>query len=254
MTFATLARLLDDLTAKTGSYRGATENADSAEALDWAFKLLAQKCSFFDPAVTFTPVLNQATYRLNDLTVFGRKIVEPLTLIINGNPCSDASGRRAGLYSIQELNELFPQWRTASASTSSVAVAYGSNTLMVYPKPSQSVLDAGNNFVEATIVPGWIKANGTYVASGASGLYSGGVWDTTASPDLADEFHEALAVMAAVKLGKPVVDSDAAWNTLNAYSAELTTQVDDLARRNRAAMSSLGSIKPTDRSDRWLRL
>ena len=47
MTFATLARLVEDLAGKIGGYRGASERADSAEYLDWAMKCLAQRCCFY---------------------------------------------------------------------------------------------------------------------------------------------------------------------------------------------------------------
>ncbi|MBS1826522.1 MAG: hypothetical protein JST93_14495 [Acidobacteria bacterium] len=250
MNFTNLSRLVDDLVQKQGGYRGPTSTTDSAEYLDWAMKVLAQRCAFFDPKVSFALVADQETYRLDNLSTFSKYVLDPLSVYIGGNPLYDASGRRAGLWTINELNQFNPQWRTQSHGTPYVAVAYGSNTLLLNPKPDSTTVSAGNCFVEGTVVPGWWKTDGTYSASGAAGV----VADGTATPDLPADMHEVLAVLAAVKAIKPMADSDAGWALVNAYSTELADSVETLARRNRAAMSALGSILPSDRAQRFVRL
>jgi len=253
MNFGTLSRLAEDLTGKIGTYRGALERADHAEALDWAMKLLAQRCAFYDPKITFTVTADQAEYRLNSSTAFTRRIVKPYSVVVNSNPLNDASRFRTGLWTINELNEIYSKWRTDSSGTPIAAVVY-SGKLRLYPAPNAGVVSTGNCFVEGEIVPGWIKTDGSYSASGAAGLNSAGTWDLTAEPDLPDQYHELLAVLAAIKLAQPEAESQEAWTTLNSYNADLTVQVERLERENRAQISAWGSLNPSDRKDRFLRM
>lgn len=253
MNFGTLSRLAEDLSAKIGTYRGALERTDHAEALDWAMKLLAQRCAFYDPKVNFTLTADQAEYRLNSSTVFGRRIVKPYTVVVNSNPLVDASRCHIGLWTVNELNEVYSKWRTDSSGTPIAAVVY-SGKLRLYPAPNIGAVSTGNCFVEGEIVPGWIKTDGSYSASGAAGLVTGSTWDLTAEPDLADQYHELLAVLAAIKLAQPEAESEQAWATLGSYNADLAVQVERLERENRAQITAWGSLKPSDRTDRYLRL
>ena len=253
MYFETLSRLAEDLSAKIGTYRGALERSDHAEALDWSMKLLAQKCAFYDPRIPFTLTADTAEYRLNSSTAFTRKIVKPYSVVVNSNPLYDASRFRAGLWTINELNQIYSQWRTDSSGTPIAAVVY-SGKLRLHPAPNADVVSAGNCFVEGEIIPGWIKTDGSYSASGAAGLNNAGTWDLTAEPDLPEQYHELLAVLAAIKLAQPEADSEQAWATLNTYNADLAVQAERLEAENKAQISAWGSLNPSDRKDRFLRI
>jgi hypothetical protein len=160
-------------------------NAEVVSALNDAMRDIALEAWLVEPSLTLTLTAGTYTYSLRDTGIVSKKALKVLRVVINNIPLTTADGRRRGLWSFQELEEKYPQWRGADNSTPHVAVQLGPN-LILYPPPTSTVVSAGENYITALRLPADL--------SSAS---------LSASPDLPEELHEGLAKVAAAKAADP---------------------------------------------------
>lgn len=109
---------------------------------------------FYSDTVDFTMTANQTTYDLTTanaaFTISGtqRKMLAVTNVIVNGYPLRNFSGLVAGV-SQDEMDDLWPQYRTASADIPTRWWVTGAGTLHVAAKPTSACISAGSNYVSA---------------------------------------------------------------------------------------------------------
>lgn len=220
-----LANLQVDL-----DYKGVVDLTSFPSALpylNWAIRTISIQIKQLDPSIAMTLVLDQDTYQLRNTAQFSRKVLRVYRVIINGNPLLTARGMDYGLWSYDELERKRANWRIDPEGVPVRAVPFG-QSLILNPKPSQAVLDAGGNYVM-----------GTYLA--ADMLSS----DGANSPDLPEELHEALAYLIAVRASMPNVTEDEGWKRLQSYSSEWSGMAEALRMENQRLIDSWGTTTAT---------
>ena len=237
MTLDDLIDLKNDYEQTLGNYRGIPTDEESTAQLNHALRIFGTKLSMLDPKVTVTLASGVMFYDLHDTTVFSRRVLKPESLIINGRILPSADGRSTSLWSLQELEQRYPAWRTTGAGTPILGAWYGNRRLIVWPAPSQAVIDAGNNYLSGQYIPGSVTASGTYDPQG----FNANHLDST--PDLDTTLHEPLAFLAAVLSSVPVASEQVAWSRMSQYNALWTDAVDKIARDNTNAISPFGTTR-----------
>jgi hypothetical protein len=155
--------------------------------------------------------------------VVNKKVVKPLKVFINENPLYTADGRAQGLWALDELENYVPQWRTDDAGETRRAVHIGTK-LLLNPKPTQALVDAGNNFLSALILAPTLSASGLAV-----------------EPQIPEELHECLAYFAAVRSAMPYVTEQEGWARLKAYQESWQGVVEEVRRENLGQIMSWGT-------------
>ena len=168
-----------------GYFGAAPSDTDVVACLNDALYELGEDAFVYDPSVVLTMAADTASYDLRG-TACSRKVLQAFSVTINGVPLWDASRRRPGMWSIDELGMGFPQWRSHASGTPSRAVQYGT-TLVLDPPPSASVA-ALSATIAAQVLPAALSAA-----------------SPSTEPQLPVELHEALALMAAAKAADPNV-------------------------------------------------
>ena len=254
---------------KLENYRGAASTRDHLFQIDEALKILASKARFFDPQITFIPAASTAEYRFSQRAVFGRRILKPWTVYINGTPLRNCAGSGYGLWSLQELTSLNPRWQMATPGQPVAAAWYSGSKLRLHPAPTEEAIGEAASWISAEIIPGYWKADDSYAWDWADLLVGdaeepaglGGPEDTGASafdleaePDIHEILHFALAQLAAIKASAPMASGEEAWQRLTALNGEVESLVDEIRREMSSSLTSWGSVQSVKRFPRWVGL
>lgn len=229
-TLAQLRTLLGQLAALDPYDNMAGESpasSDYNEQLNWAYRIICKRANLWDPAMTLTLVADQATYSKRDtdgtVGAFSRRIIDLHAVYINGNPLYMRNERVPGLWSFEELEHVYPDWRATAAAVPFLVLEESHSTARLYPKPTQAVVDAGNNYAAGTYMPAALSADGDY-------------------PDLPEEFHEAIAYLAHVIAHKPTATESEQWKRLGEYQSEAVQMLEVLADENKRRMQVWGTV------------
>lgn len=197
--------------------------AEMVVAINWAIRTVAKRASLYDPSIPITLVAETSTYDLRSLATAGRRIIDTSTVIVNGSMLSNAARSAYGVWSLTELERMYPRWRVATSGTPSKAVVIGTK-LVLHPPPNAACVAAGQNYVSGTYLPADMAEA-----------------DVNVQLPLPIEVHEAVAYCAAVRLASPTVTEQAGMARIQNYSAEWVAAIDELARENEATLASWGS-------------
>lgn len=212
-----------DLDDSTGG--GSTPTtAQKLTSVNAAIRQIAIHVQQYDPAIPLTLTADQDTYNLRSLSVVTKRVVRPYQVIVNGYPLYNAARTERGLWTLQELERVYPGWRSTDAGTPARAVQIANSKLILHPKPNSTVVSAGENYVSGTYIPP------NYSDS-----------DLATEPDLPEELHEAVAYLAAVKSALPFVSEAEGWQRLTAFNGEWAAAADEVRRDNVRLLQSWGS-------------
>lgn len=166
MTVNEMIHVKRDLTEKLGGHiRGNTELRDDFRDLGRALDYIADMCKFHDQNVSFSPSANESLYRMDDTSIFGRRMLSVDRVFFGGKElCGHESGGR--LLGMDELEVIDPDWRWATAGNPQYACYDGANRIRLHVPPSETYIENGKHSVSGYIVPGLILPNGTYLPNG----------------------------------------------------------------------------------------
>lgn len=200
-------------------YGASPTNAQKMYLINWAARLMALKIKLYRPDLELTLTADTYRYNLQDLTIVERKVIEPYGVYINGNRLRNQSGQRPGLWPMAELERQYPAFWTHDADVPARA-AFMAPDIYLHPKPSASVVSAGNNFLAATVFP----LDRTADSDVSTGL--------STQLDLPLQLHEACVFLAAVKGGVQQASENDAWQRLQAYNSEWIEIAQQIATKN----------------------
>lgn len=144
-------------------YGNIPNNDELVRLLNLAMERFARDFHIVDPMVTLTlSTPGERFYDLQDLTVVGRRVLEPHSVYINGvniKPRPFYSGD-AGVASLEQLQILHRNWRTEEPGPPTIAAWVNNRRLILSPPPDQATIDAAQNFIQGIIIPGAIGADG----------------------------------------------------------------------------------------------
>jgi hypothetical protein len=220
MTYLQMQTMLADLLQyDLDNYQGSSPSAtDIAEQLNWAARFVSKELYQFDPSVALTLTIDAATYDLFG-SALTKDVLEAKRVIIDGVPLKKANGT-VGLWSYQEVEDRYPQWRTATHGKPRIAFQLG-RTLHLYPKPDAAY---SNCYVA-----------GQYLCATLSGS------DTSLSYDIPDELHPAVVRLAADFAADPIVTEAEGLARLQRYTQKAGFDIAKERRRNMRLASSIGS-------------
>lgn len=184
-----IARVKNYLRYDLDGYFGAVDDvtdADVVAALNDAQREIAKAAYLVEPSTTLTMTAGQSQYDLRDTDVVGKKALTVLRVIVGGETLKKPSGSY-GLWTYQELEQQFPEWRDADNGTPYIGVQLGTS-LIIVPPPTSSVISGGGNYIVHTKYPEDMSAS-----------------SLSAEPDIPEDLHEALAKLAAAKAADPNV-------------------------------------------------
>lgn len=236
MTFEALqtyyATLLD---ANLDNSEG-TATATIKAQLNRAYKLVAKRCKYYDPAVTLVLTATEETYNLRSLTVVGKEIVKPYIVYMDHNPLWTAGRVRPGLWSMDEFYRYKPRYRDQTTNVPDEpvrAVEMPSNRIILDPAPSAA----------------WIATLSDNVGGAcyiAAECLPADLVNTTDVPDLPTEIHPAIAQVAAVAAATPVAMEGEVWQILQNINALAAAAIEEEARRNQNIISAFGDTSMYD--------
>lgn len=143
-------------------------------------------------------------------------------VILGGTPVKDYMGTEPGLYTVEQLDRTYTDWRTAANGTANTAAQFD-RSLVLYPKPNAA---GSNNFIAARYMPNDLSLG-------------------TDIPDMPIELHEIIATLAVVKAAEPQVSEAEGWERLKRYDASMVEQVAMCAELSYQGV--FGSLKGFDR-------
>lgn len=203
-------------------------NADWLVVINQALRDISRRILLFSDAVTLTLTAGTFRYNLRDTTtpIVSSRVLQPVSVCINGSALRDRFSRGPGLWSFYELQSQFSAYASASNGTPSAAVWLGNNgggNLLLYPPPSSTVAE-GTNTVAGLTLP-------------TDCALSGGAFPATV-PAVPEEVHESIAALAAVYAALPGVTEQEAWQRVSAYS-RYGEPVDQVRSVNMATLRTL---------------
>lgn len=198
--------------------------SDQIASINWAVRTIARHAFVIDPAVALTLTADTATYDMEDTSVVAKRIVRPFKVIINGNPIRTARGDSYGLWSLEEIERVNPAFRTGVSGRPVRATWHSGKYLFLDPKPTQTVVDAGNSFIEGQVMPADLTAG-----------------DMNAELPLAVDLHEAAAYLAAYRSAFPNATEAEQWQRLREAQAAVTASVTEAGKQGRDAYASWGT-------------
>lgn len=220
MTYAQMqTQLADLLQYDLDNYQGASPSAtDVAEILNRAARFISKQIYQYDPSISLTTTIDDGDMDTFG-SAFGKDVLEVKRVIINGVPLKAADGS-IGMWTLQEVERSYPQWRTATNGLPRVAFQVN-RTLYLYPKPAAAY---SNSYVA-----------GQYLCATLSGS------DTALSYDLPDELHPAVVEMAAVYAANPTVSEPEGLQRLERFAANAGFDLKQERRRNMRLAQSAGT-------------
>lgn len=211
---------------------GTPTTAARVAAVNWAIRTVARRADLYDHNIPVTLSAGVGTYSLRSLPTDGRRIIKPRTVVVAGRPLIQCDQKGYGVWSVQELEQRYPRWRSDPAGETTKSAWIGQQ-LILHPAPDASTVAAGNHFVAGTYLPADMDA--------VTGLAQ--------QLPLPVEVHEAVAYCAAVKLALPTTGESAGIARLQAFSAEWVGAIEELKRETAQTLTSWGTTTGTEGDD-----
>lgn len=233
MTYLEMQTMLADFLRSRDvfNYQGSSPSAtDIAEQLNYAARLVSRQIYQFKPSIAMTLTIDDGDMDLFS-SAFTEDVLEVKRVIVNGVPLRKPNGE-VGLWAYQEVEDRYPQWRTATHALPRVAFQLD-RTLYLYPKPDAAY---SNSFVA-----------GQYLCGTLTGS------NTALSYDLPDELHPAVVRLAADFASDPTVSDMEGIARLQRYVSKAGFDINEMRRRNKRLASSIGST-PGSAQSNFLRL
>lgn len=206
----------------------AGENPSGSEltaSINKAIRFISAEIYQIDPSITLDLTTDDGTIDLRDTDVVSRKVIEPLVVIIAGNPLSVASGRKYGMWTLSEIQAYCPTWRSDSSGTPSKA-AFHDRTLYLHPAPNSTNAALSTHYIM-----------GQYLAADmVDGV------DDSSYPDIPEELHEDIVRLAAVFAADSTVSEGEALARLGRYEARAKEKMAQIRTRNRRTALSWGTV------------
>jgi hypothetical protein len=216
-----MATMLGDLlkSRDVSNYKGLAPTATQiSEQLNYAARFISKEIYQFDPSIAMTLTIDDGDMDLFG-TAFTRDVLEVKQVIVNGIPLRAANGT-IGMWSYQEVERIYPQWRTAAHGTPRIAFQLD-RTLYTYPKPDAAY---SNSYV-----------SGTYLCAELTGS------DTALSYDLPVELHVPTVLLAADFAADPTVAEVEGVARLQRYAARASYDIKKVRRQNMRLASAIGT-------------
>lgn len=198
--------------------------ADLNRALRW----ISNKIGIYKPSLTLSLATDTGDdYPLFDLTngtCVSSVVVELFNVTIDGIPLAAplaTAGFRQGLWTLGELNDYYPYWRTSGEGVPVRAVWLNARHLMLWPKPTAAIKASTNHQVGARVLAADLSA------SALSGV-----------PEIPNNCHEAIAYFAAANTGLATASEPEQINRLNSYKAQAEQVILDTARESNGSFSN----------------
>jgi hypothetical protein len=212
-------RVAELLSGDFDPYSGARPtDSDILASVDDAMVEIGRLAYVVDPLVSFTPAANTMAYDLQG-SAFSKKVVEAYKVLWDGAMLKGANGE-PGLFSREEMDRLYPTWRTDDAGTPLRAFVSGRN-LYLHPKPSSDAVSGNSGaYLDAQVYP-----------TKPSSVESDEREDTEI--DLPEELHECLAKLAAAKQASPNVTESHQQNVIDRWMQEAYSKAESVGKGNR---------------------
>ena len=158
---------------------------------------------------TTTPAVRQVGFQKRCVKVFDMWLAGTQSRTRNGRP---------GLYNRTAFERWFQGWRDADSGTPYFAVDRGSS-IQLYPTPDSA-------YVLSSSAANWAQAQV---------LHDDMVADLD-GPELPEETHEGMVLLAAFRATDPVLDEDGALRRMGSANARWTAEVMEIRHNNKNAM------------------
>jgi len=164
---------------------------------------------------TTTPAVRQVGFGKRCVKIFGMSLSDVVV---------QSAHRRDGLYHRSMFERQYRGWRQSDSGTPLIAVDRGNQIQLYYTPDSAYVLSSSaNNFAEAQI------------------LYDDMVNDTDL-PELPEELHDGLPLLAYFRAADPVTDEGGAIRRAMSANSRWGAEVEEVRRNNKNAMTSADSL------------
>lgn len=241
----TLSEAREDLLAQSrldvDLYKGVELDADGNQILEaeGATDLLSKACVWwakqtycsYEPSVTWTLAVGTATYDGRDRDIFSKRILRPRTVTINGTTLRRRDGRQYGLWTMEEFQRYYPEFRTASNDVPYLAVWLPTNKFILHNPPA--ALYAGTNFVEGWTIP--------------DALVNGA--DDNVELPVPEEDHPAVVRLAIAFGSLPNISEQEAWARMQANDVWWKDQAE---RRKRENLNAFLGRRPRGSRPDWM--
>lgn len=217
---AVTAGLTASIAHTTVGVNGNVSAADLTDRINFGIRTVSRFIKQFDPSMIVT--LPDTTGQYDLRMVCSRKCIEARAVYVNGNPIYNASGKRAGMWTMDEVERFFsPTWRTDTGGISRAAFQLD-HLLYLVPAPTAAVTS--------------VRLAGTYLAANMFLTIDDGN-----EPDLPEELHEAVVRIAAAYAADPFCTEQEGLARLQRFQASAMEDMKDIRRRNERLMQSWGS-------------
>jgi hypothetical protein len=192
---------------------------------------LIAKC--YSPVIALT--LSSSTfgiYDLRDPTIAANPVIDVEDVIINGVMLRNRAVTSYGPWSVTELEQDYPGWRTDAVGTPTKFALLREAQIVLHPNPDPATIaNNGQHFVKGTYLPADFSAS-----------------NQTAVPDLPLELHEWIAKLAAAIEAGPVVTEQSQMVKVQSWiNGAVGTDKNNpgaaqmVGRRNEDSMAAWGS-------------
>ena len=209
-------------------------NAQLYELLNWAARTYSEHtwCNYHDK-ITFTLTTGTSYYNIRASTVCDRKVLYPRRVTLNTVMLKGVDGA-PGLWSLQELESLYPSYQSDSNGTPTKAVWLPGGKLLINVPPNATAA-AATNYISGVYIAADLATDGT---------------DANSSPDIPEERHEILAYIAAARAAMPNVSEQEGWQRILSYQTMESKAIAEDARLNKSKI--LGPSRSRANTSEWL--
>lgn len=172
-----------------GYFGTAPTDAQVVAALNDALLDVSDAAYLVKPDIALTLTESQYSYAFDSALAFPAATLplKVLKVVVNGNVLKTMDGRRSGLWTMREVEDLRPGWRDDDDGVPTKAWVVA-DKLYLHPAPSAAVVSAGETYVAAQYRAAPLSESAL-----------------VAEPDLPATLHESLAKVAAAKAAAPNV-------------------------------------------------
>lgn len=221
MNLAEMATLYDQVLAYS------LDNPDGANAslaqkagyINRAQRMLAKQTFWFVPNVALTLVDSQGEYNLEDTATpaVSAKVSTVVKVYINGNLLYGPNGSETSLYSLEDWDEDYSDWRDSTVTGTPYMAMQRGKTLYLRHKPDAACVAAGKNWIVGVCDPATLT-NPTDVS------------------DFPDDMCEAAAILGAKLATTPTITDTVGMNALAILNADISARVNEIRNVNYRAL------------------
>lgn len=223
MTAAQLIQQIRQVTSyNLDSYLGADASDDDILAvLNETTQDVGRFMALRDPKVSFTPIEGENIYSVES-PAFGRRLSTVSYVIVNNLELMSYAGTPGGVWNIDEAEDYYPQWRTATNGVPGFVAFDGERLIFSCPFSAASVT-AGNCWVSGEVMPRLMSGDLDQV-----------------SPDLPFDVHSALADLTIVSLTSGTCTERSQFDTVAMLEARANAKIAAVKRRISASRNKVG--------------